>query len=339
MGWIGCTEDGGDETKFDICLDVSQSEVSGDISWIDDFISAKERWESIIVGDEPSGSIPPALTQQIPVCTGLPNVIDDLYICVSNPAIDGPGGVLAGGGPTLRRTGTNIPIAGVMIFDTSDITVSRARGIFDRIVLHEMGHVFGIGVLFEDNGLINPDTLDYRRNTFAGLEWESLGCTTELPIEKDFGPGTAGAHWDEVCLGRELMTGVAEVDGSEALSRITIASLRDLGYEVDMEQADPFSAAEIDSSCCNPGVRRRTTNNDDRSRHRRRRPLSQEGLTIATEFGKRELTKLNNFIAEQRRTMNIEDNVPENEEYIVDIPHFSVLYQEGDQVYTVIVYR
>lgn len=331
VGYIDCTEDGGDESKFDICLDVAQTETSGDIDWIDDFVSAKQRWESIIVGDVPSATIPPLLGSLIPVCTSLPSIIDDLYICVTNPSIDGPGGILAGGGPTLRRSGTDIPISGAMLFDTADLARSRARGTFENIILHEMGHVFGIGVLFEENDLIDPITLDYRVDTFAGLEWQALGCSTQLPIEKDFGGGTAGAHWDEVCLDKELMTGVAERNGSEILSRITIGSLRDLGYEVDLTQADPYSAANVDPSCCNPGVRRRRTS--------RRRPLSSEGLMKATEFGKRELAKLNGFITEHRRRAESEGKYDgsENDEYIVAVPHYSVLYQEGDQVYTVIV--
>ena len=64
---------------------------------------------------------------------------------------------------------------------------------------------------------------------------------TTPPVENLFGAGTAGAHWRESVFHAELMTGFIEVPGVQMpLSRITIASMKDLGYDVDYSQADTF---------------------------------------------------------------------------------------------------
>jgi hypothetical protein len=55
--------------------------------------------------------------------------------------------------------------------------------------------------------------------------------------------GTRGIrdnHWRESTFVTELMTGFIGTD-SNPMSTVTIESLRDLGYEVDITQADSYS--------------------------------------------------------------------------------------------------
>jgi Leishmanolysin len=68
-------------------------------------------------------------------------------------------------------------------------------------------------------------------------------------VEQQGGQGTACSHWAERCLGRELMTGFANPGSRNPLSRITIGSLDDMGYAVDYTQADPYGAANLNSTC------------------------------------------------------------------------------------------
>jgi hypothetical protein len=70
------------------------------------------------------------------------------------------------------------------------------------VILHEMAHVLGIGTLWEHNSLHNGDcTSDYYSGAIARQKWADLGCTGDLPVETDGNcPGTAGAHWDELCM-------------------------------------------------------------------------------------------------------------------------------------------
>ena len=61
-----------------------------------------------------------------------------------------------------------------------------------------------------------------------------------MPVEGTGGAGTRDAHWREKVFGDELMTGW--ISGpTQPLSRTTIASLADLGYEVEPLAAEPFA--------------------------------------------------------------------------------------------------
>ena len=63
-----------------------------------------------------------------------------------------------------------------------------------------------------------------------------------MPVEHDFGSGTAGAHWDEDRFNAELMTGFIESAGVPMpISRMTIGSLQDMGYAVNYAAADAYS--------------------------------------------------------------------------------------------------
>jgi hypothetical protein len=66
------------------------------------------------------------------------------------------------------------------------------------------------------------------------------GCsTTGTPA--GCGEGTRDSHWTETIFDTELMTGWIDSGASHPLSATTIASLGDLGYTVDLTQADDFT--------------------------------------------------------------------------------------------------
>ena len=130
-----------------------------------------------------------------------------------------------------------------MVFDSDDIDRLRDDGTFVGVLEHEAGHVLGIGTLWDDKGLYDGFSGQYASGTQAESEWRNIGCTGPLPVELDGGQGTAGGHWDEVCLDHELMTGFRT--GNTPLSRITIASLADIGYTVNMGAADPYGLSDL----------------------------------------------------------------------------------------------
>jgi hypothetical protein len=116
-----------------------------------------------------------------------------------------------------------------------------------------MGHVLGIGTLWDENNAHNQACTNgqYNDNTIAQQKWEDLGCTGRLPVETNGNcPGTAGGHWDEECLNSELMTGFTENTGDMPLSTITIGSLEDMGYVVDYSVADPFDIGDLNAPEC-----------------------------------------------------------------------------------------
>jgi len=117
------------------------------------------------------------------------------------------------------------------------------EGSLNAVILHEMGHVIGVGTLWNDylsgdiqnpvytgkNALREYRTLTGRRNT-------------SIPVENTGGEGTALGHWRETTFHTELMTGYAEPAGVPMpLSRMTVGCLQDLGYTVDITKSDPYT--------------------------------------------------------------------------------------------------
>jgi hypothetical protein len=64
---------------------------------------------------------------------------------------------------------------------------------------------------------------------------------TPVPVEGlPFGVGTAYSHWRKATFANELMTGILGLPPNP-LSAVSVASLRDLGYQVNDALADPFT--------------------------------------------------------------------------------------------------
>lgn len=213
----------------------------------DIFIEAALRWMDVITGDLPSFQASRAANTCFGEGPAINELIDDLVIFASVATIDGPGGVLGRAGNCARRNGTNLPYLGLMTFDGVDLPNYEVTGRLKSLILHEMGHVLGIGTLWSTKQLLlGAGGTD---PTFTGaqglLAWPTLGLSYTgalIPVENEGGDGTRDSHWRESILDRELMTGYIEAQGiTMPLSRLTAASLIDLGYQVDLNTADPFT--------------------------------------------------------------------------------------------------
>lgn len=198
------------------------------------FESAAARWERIIIKDVPStmGPIPSAFLNVPPI----EGPIDDIVIEVVIAPIDGPGKILGMAGPRYVRNSDFLTLSGVMFFDVDDLDFLDELDLFEEVIVHEMGHVLGVGTLwnveqygFPRNLREGPDTNPYFNGKMANVHWNAEGGMDELPIENMGGPGTQLSHWRESLLNNELMTGYLNL-GDNPLSRITAGSLGDLGY-------------------------------------------------------------------------------------------------------------
>ncbi len=194
--------------------------------------AAADRWEQIIIGDLPDVTVNGTL-------------IDDLRITSSVSDIDGSGDILAQAGPGFLRTGSFLPATGIMQFDINDIaSLETGIGLYE-VALHEMGHVLGIGTIWDNlNLLVDATTNNPRFNgATATREYNAIFGRNDasVPVEQDGGPGTRNAHWDEEILKNELMTGFYNGGVTNPLSRITAGSLQDVGYTVDLDAADYFN--------------------------------------------------------------------------------------------------
>jgi Bacterial Ig-like domain (group 2)/Leishmanolysin len=218
------------------------------------FARAEIRWESLVTGD--LANVPIAIPSG--KCgSNAPEVdetIDDLVIFATLQPIDGPGATLGAAGPCFIRNIGEQTIIGRMFFDVADLELIETNDLLDEVILHEMMHVLGFGTLWEEQGLLadksqtTPPTPPGVDPHFTGAqaigEFDDAGGDTytggKVPVENEGGAGTADSHWRETVFGSELMTGFVDL-GTNPLSRISIASLADMGYVVDLAEADPYS--------------------------------------------------------------------------------------------------
>ncbi|MBE9110432.1 proprotein convertase P-domain-containing protein [Nodosilinea sp. LEGE 07298] len=195
------------------------------------FEVAAARWSEIIIGDLPSA-----------VVNG--ETIDDVLIEARGLSIDGPNGVLGRAGPTRLRSGSMLPITGVMEFDMGDLARLEMEGGLLDVIIHEMGHVLGIGTIWQIKNLLvgagsaNPTYVGQNGMREFSALIGSQGISP-VPVANTGGQGTRDGHWREAVFGNELMTGFLNL-GQNPLSRLTIGSLEDLGYAVNYTVADPY---------------------------------------------------------------------------------------------------
>ena len=183
-------------------------------------------------------------------------MIDDLMIVVAVAEIDGPSGTLARAGPCWIRRATSLPVYGRMTFDADDLEWIERTGDLEEVILHEMGHVLGFGLIWRLRGLLrNPASATSTPDThFTGplaiAAFDEAGGTgyggAKVPVENTLGPGSWNSHWRETVLALELMTPRQHLGVAEPLSAITIQSLADLGYEVDATLAEPYRLPSAD---------------------------------------------------------------------------------------------
>lgn len=157
---------------------------------------------------------------------------------------EGSGGDFAQAGPRALRPESAgdaafLPATGDLFLDGDDVAMLTADGRLRLVLIHELGHVLGFvtGVWRRKKftaALGQPHASFI--GAWARVEYGTLLGTApaDVPIE------VRGDHWRESIFGNELMTSLIRTSASP-LSRLSIASLRDLGYQVDYAAAAPYS--------------------------------------------------------------------------------------------------
>jgi hypothetical protein len=213
------------------------------------FRDAAARWEKIITGDltDVAGVSTSSNCSEVNVPGTV--TVDDLVILVGT-FTEAPGGLLGFAGPCGVRKSNALTILGEMKFDTKDMDGLLADGQLNATITHEMGHVLGLGTLWDNLNLVKyagdadkngcDDNPRYTGAKGVAEYKKLLGADADVPVENGFGPGSCEGHWRESAFKKELMTSFLN-DGTNPLSRLTIASMEDLGYAVSYESAEAFT--------------------------------------------------------------------------------------------------
>ena len=208
-------------------------------------------------------------------CAGLPieipagERIDDLRIYVGSfEDAEGPSGY---GGTSLLRE-NHLPIVGCMTFNS--------RPAYWQVTgSHEVGHALGFGQIWghlsfrQDHSRDDPNADTHFNGPLAIAAFDDAGGRdypgAKVPLQK-----MDGSHWRIPVLNGELMG----PRGGLALSAITVQSLADLGYGVDVTQADPYTlpGAVAAQSSAMQSVAMPPLSGDDRSSGRLASPTQTE---------------------------------------------------------------
>ena len=188
------------------------------------------------------------------------DIVDDLRIFVHKTELDGPAGR---GGPAYVRSGnpTGLPAVGqiwiapwILAWLTEEPRpLYQEERLLQDLMLHEIAHVLGYGTLWGNLGLVHEllgdayfsGELAIEAFNAAGGE-EYSGNKVPLDSANLFEAVCGeGGHWNSFVfrgLDRQFGAEIMEpnMEQEHALSAITIQSLADLGYVVDVSKADPY---------------------------------------------------------------------------------------------------
>ena len=199
---------------------------------------AADRWMEVVKGDVPDVPLDGLLElmeyHRMPRSVG---VIDDLWIQMSLSADQGSSAATAG--IYGSREESRHAFLGGASYDLGYVR-DRSQDVLYNVALHEIGHVLGIGGwngtdLFRRGGMDDPHfagPLAVAAFNSAGGEVYSGG---KVPLEDRI--PVVGIHWRQRVIPRDVMAPY----GDSLLTAITVQTLADLGYEVDVSKADPYT--------------------------------------------------------------------------------------------------
>ena len=214
----------------------------------EDVRDARDKWEMVLKDTEFTSwrltTHRTCLGVRIPAGT-----VDDHVMGVHVTPIDGKGGFLAVATYCFaQHDGT--PLISAALIDEDDLEQILDEDVLIPIMFHEMGHGLGFPDHWFNHDLV--DTLDASDPHFEGeLAIEAFDDAggddydggEKVPIQRrTFG------HWRESVFGDEIMSPAVDLENDELpVSAITLQSFADIGYTVDVSQADDYELPEAEA--------------------------------------------------------------------------------------------
>ena len=256
--YVRVVPSGGDPFNIELVFDGDFTDARRDVMQ-----QAARRWETIITEGLPDVDFSTNhfvfVDDDGSVSASVEDTVDDLRIFIHKTALGGPAGRA---GPAYMRSGDPIglPALGQVWIDESFLArkqQSEPVWIEERLVrdlmLHEIAHVLGFGPIWADLDLLHDlegDTYFSGERAIAAFNAAGGESYIGNKVSVEFGRGGGAAcgspaHWRAHVfrgLNREIGAEIMEptIQREHALSAITIQSLADLGYIVDVSRADPY---------------------------------------------------------------------------------------------------
>lgn len=162
--------------------------------------------------------------------------VDDVLVLVSVKSIDGTGGIVSQAGPCVILDQIEQVRVGVLYFDSEDFSTLFENGQFNATLTHQLMHIIGFGSRWDFWGLISSNQPYTYLGHFGQNGYiQAGGSQGSLPeIDSD------GFHWSASVFGNELMTPTLQ-GSTHPLSKMSVMSLKDMGFSVNESRADPYS--------------------------------------------------------------------------------------------------
>ncbi|MCY3736536.1 MAG: leucine-rich repeat domain-containing protein [Gemmatimonadaceae bacterium] len=213
-----------------------------------------KRWTEVITGDLRDVPVPDNIVD----CLGehrFHGTVDDLVVFVRVGSLSGTSGLAYvcrlrdrfTPFEARRDNGSSLPYMGSILLDRELVARGSEAQVL-KVILHEIGHVLGVGSLWYRSGFLQdpwgPDP--HFKGPLAIEAFDAAGGTDYTGAKVPITFRERGGHWRFY---GELMS-----LGGSALSAITVQSLADLGYVVDVSRADPYRLPGSAKAVAGPGL-------------------------------------------------------------------------------------
>lgn len=137
----------------------------------------------------------------------------------------------------------HLPKEATIEVDLHDVDALYSTSQLSDMFTHEMAHALGLGTVWRKKKLVDltkPDNPVYigKRGIQEYKSMARKNALVPVPLERRGDVYTRGSHWRQTVFPGEIMTG--EVSREMWISKITVGALDDLGYEVDIHEADYY---------------------------------------------------------------------------------------------------